>query len=47
MENYLYLAVVGFGLIQSVIASGVFMVVTGIALSGTGLVLFSVTSGIY
>ena len=47
MENYLYLAVVGFGLIQSVIASGAFMVVTGIALVGTGLVLFSVTSGIY
>lgn len=40
MENYLYLAVVGFGLIQAVIASGVFMVVTGIALGGTGLVLF-------
>ena len=40
MENYLYLAVVGFGLIQSVIASGVFMVVTGLALGGTGVALY-------
>jgi len=40
MENYLYLAAVGFGLIQSVIASGVFMVITGIALGGTGVVLY-------
>ncbi len=39
LENYLYLAVVAFGLIQSVIASGVFMVLTGIALGGTGLAL--------
>ena len=40
LENYLYLAVVAFGLIQSVLASGAFMVVTGIALSGTGLALY-------
>lgn len=40
MENYLYLAVVGFGLINVVIASGAFMVVTGFALGGTGLVLY-------
>ena len=40
LENYLYLAVVAFGLVQSVIASGVFMVITGIALGGTGLVLY-------
>jgi len=40
MENYLYLAAVGFGLIQSVMASGVFMVITGIALGGTGVVLY-------
>jgi hypothetical protein len=40
MENYLYLAVIGFGLIQTVMASGVFMVVTGIALVGTGVVLY-------
>ena len=39
LENYLYLAVTAFGLIQSVIASGAFMVVTGIAFGGTGLVL--------
>ena len=40
LENYLYLAVVAFGLTQSVIASGVFMVVTGFALGGTGVVLY-------
>jgi len=39
LENYLYLAVVAFGLTQSIIASGVFMVVTGIGLGGTGVVL--------
>jgi len=43
LENYLYLAVVAFGLTQSVMASGVFMVTTGIALGGTGLVLFRLT----
>ena len=40
LENYLYLAVVAFGLTQSVTASGVFMVLTGIALGGTGIVLY-------
>ena len=40
LENYLYLAVVAFGLTQSVTASGVFMVVTGLALGGTGVVLY-------
>ncbi len=40
MENYLYLAVVAFGLTQAVMASGVFMVITGVALGSTGVVLF-------
>ena len=40
MENYLYLAVLGFGLIQAVTASGVFMIITGVALGGTGVVLY-------
>jgi len=40
LENYLYLAVVAFGLTQSVTASGAFMVLTGIALGGTGLLLY-------
>jgi len=40
MENYLYLAVIGFGLIQATIASGVFMLVTGLALGGTGVMLY-------
>ena len=40
LENYLYLAVAAFGLITVTMASGAFMVVTGIALGGTGLVLY-------
>jgi len=40
LENYLYLAVVAFGLTQAVTASGVFMVVTGLAIGGTGVVLY-------
>ena len=43
LENYLYLAVMGFGLTQAVIASGAFMVVTGLALAGTGAALLSLT----
>jgi hypothetical protein len=40
LENYLYLAVASFGLTTVAIASGAFMIVTGIALGGTGVVLF-------
>jgi hypothetical protein len=40
LENYLYLAVVAFGLTQAVMASGVFMVLTGIALGSTGIALY-------
>jgi hypothetical protein len=40
MENYLYLAVMGFGLIQAVQGSGVFMILTGVAFGGIGLVLY-------
>jgi hypothetical protein len=39
LENYLYLAVLGFGVTQLAIGSGAFMVVTGIALGGTGIAL--------
>ena len=39
LENYLYLAVLGFGVTQVVIGSGAFMVITGIALGGTGVAL--------
>ncbi|HUV75295.1 MAG TPA: hypothetical protein VMW00_01435 [Dehalococcoidales bacterium] len=42
MENYLYLAVIGFGLIQATVASGVFMVITGVALGSTGVMLYRV-----
>ncbi|MFC2057177.1 hypothetical protein ACFLTO_06405 [Chloroflexota bacterium] len=40
LENYLYLAVVAFGLTQSVTANGAFMVIIGFALGGTGLALY-------
>ena len=43
MENYLYLAVIGFGLIQAVMASGAFMIITGVALGGTGVVLYQLS----
>ena len=43
LENYLYLAVLGFGLVQVVLASGAFMVVTGLALGGTGVVLYQLS----
>ena len=41
LENYLYLAVLGLGVVDVVIASGVFMIVMGIALGGTGVALFA------
>jgi hypothetical protein len=40
LENYLYMAVTAFGLIQVTMAAGVFMAVTGLALIGGGLLLF-------
>jgi hypothetical protein len=39
LENYLYLAVLGFGVTQLAIGSGAFMVVTGIALGAAGVAL--------
>ncbi len=42
LENYLYMAVTAFGLIQVTMANGVFMVITGIALGGTGLALYRI-----
>lgn len=42
LENYLYMAVTAFGLVQVVLAAGAFMIVTGIALVLTGLVLFKI-----
>lgn len=42
LENYLYLAVTAFGLIQVVMGAGAFMIVTGLALGLTGLALFRI-----
>ena len=43
LENYLYLAVASIGLVQVVLGSGAFMLITGIALagSGTGLLMLN------
>jgi len=42
LENYLYLAVAAFGLVQVALASGAFMIVTGLALGATGWVLLRI-----
>lgn len=39
LENYLYLAVSGFGLATVVLASGIFMIIVGIALGTGGLIM--------
>ncbi len=39
LENYLYMAVMAFGLVQVVLGAGAFMLVTGLALLFTGLIL--------
>lgn len=43
LENYLYMAVTAFGLIQVTLASGAFMVITGLALGAIGVVLYRVS----
>jgi len=43
LENYLYLAVLGFGVTQIALGAGAFMVVTGLALVSGGTVLYKVS----
>ena len=45
MENYLYLAVLGFGVTTMIIGAGVFMIITGLALGTTGVVLLRLPRG--
>jgi hypothetical protein len=40
LENYLYMAVTAFGLIDVTLASGAFMIITGLALLFVGLALY-------
>jgi hypothetical protein len=40
LENYLYLAVLGFGVTQIALGAGAFMVITGLALLAGGSVLY-------
>lgn len=43
MENYLYLAVLGFGVVDAVLGTGIFMLVTGFAITAAGIALFVVS----
>ncbi len=43
LENYLYMAVTAFGLIQVTIANGVFMVIVGLAIGGIGFGLYRIS----
>jgi len=43
LENYLYLAVAAFGLIQAVMGAGVFMILAGVGLGSTGVALYRLT----
>lgn len=40
MENYLYMAVLSFGVTTEIIGTGVFMIIIGLGLGATGAVLF-------
>jgi len=40
LENYLYMAVTAFGLIQATIANGVFMVIVGVAVGIIGFIIY-------
>ncbi len=44
LENYLYMAVMAFGLIQVVLAAGGFMIITGAAIGLMGLMSFKASS---
>ncbi len=43
LENYLYMAVTAFGLIQVTMANGAFMVIVGLAIGGAGFALYHVS----
>jgi hypothetical protein len=42
LENYLYMAVTAFGLIQVTMAAGGFMIIAGLALGFTGLAIYRI-----
>jgi hypothetical protein len=43
LENYLYMAVTAFGLIQVTMANGAFMIIVGLAIGGTGFALYRIS----
>ena len=43
LENYLYLAVLGFGVTQLALGAGAFMIVTGLALISGGTVIYQIS----
>jgi hypothetical protein len=47
MENYLYLAVLGFGVTTVILGTGAFMIITGFALGVTGIVLLRLTREVF
>jgi len=42
LENYLYMGVLALGLSQVVLASGIFMIVTGVGIGATGIALLAI-----
>jgi hypothetical protein len=42
LENYLYLGVLSFGVVQMVEGTGAFMIVVGIALGAIGIILWRI-----
>jgi hypothetical protein len=43
LENYLYMAVTAFGLIQATMANGVFMVIVGLAIGIIGFIIYRIS----
>ena len=46
LENYLYLAVLAFGVVQVVLANGAVLVIIGLGAAGTGFALYKISNKI-
>jgi len=46
MENYLYFAVLGFGVTTEIMGTGVFMIIVGIALCGAGFAIYQLSRSV-
>ena len=47
MENYLYLSVLGFGVVTALIGVGAFMILVGLAFAATGVVLLELAKRVH